>query len=144
MFLSYLFLKRQNTSILFRISKHVLERATILIKARIFYCIYTFPVKENAMMTQRQRLTYLPLAGIALLCILTAIYLAAGKRKENSEHADSVVKHTVETPAEDVLKHWTADRMREAQPAPLPTTNALKPKKRRSRRSSPPVNPEKD
>lgn len=96
------------------------------------------------MMTQRQRLIYLPLAGIVLLSILTAIYLAAGKRKEKSEHADGVAKHTVEKPAEDVLKHWTADRMREAQPAPLPTTNALKPKKRRSRRSSQPVNPEKD
>lgn len=96
------------------------------------------------MKTQRQRLIYLPLTGIALLCILTAFYLAAGKRKAKSEHSDGIAKHSVETPAEDVLKHWTADRMREAQPAPLPTTNALKPKKRRSRRSSQPDNPAKD
>lgn len=96
------------------------------------------------MMTQRQRLIYLPLAGIALLCILSAIYLVAGKRKGKSEHSDGVVKHSVEKPSEDVLKHWTPDRMREAQPAQLPKTDALTPKKRRSRRSSKSINSEKD
>jgi len=101
-------------------------------------------MKENAMKTQRQRRSYLPLAGIVLLCILSAIYFAAGKRKAKSEHSDGVVKHSVETPADEVLKHWTADKMREAQPAQMPTTNALKPKKQRSRRSSQPINPEKD
>lgn len=88
------------------------------------------------MMTQRQRLIYLPLASIVFLCILSAIYFVAGKRKAKSEHSDSVVKHSVEKPADEVLKHWTPEKMREAQPAELPSTNALKPKKQRSRRSS--------
>ena len=96
------------------------------------------------MMTQRQRLMYLPLAGIALLCTFFAIYLVAGKRKAKSNGSGSVAKHTVETPADEVLKHWTADKMREAQPAEMPSTNAIKPKKQRSRRSSHTTNPEKD
>lgn len=112
--------------------------------APYIYYSHSVSVKEDITMTQRQRRIYLSLAGAALLCLLSAIYLAAGKRKEKSEHADGVVKHTVEKPADDILKHWTADRMREAQPAELPTTNALKPKKRRSRRSSQQANPEKD
>lgn len=94
------------------------------------------------MTTQRQRLMYLPLASIAFLCILFAIYLVAEKRKAKSDDSDSVVKHSVATPADDILKHWTAEKMRDAQPAELPSTNTLKPKKRRSRRSSHTTNPE--
>lgn len=94
------------------------------------------------MMTRQQRLISLPLAGFALLSILFTIYLVAGKRKAKSDRSDTVVKHSVETPADEVLKHWTADKMRDAQPAELPSTNALKPKKRRSRRSSHTTNSE--
>ena len=91
-------------------------------------------MKESAMMTQRQTLT-LSLAGTALLGLLSAIYLVASKRKTKSERSNSVVKHSVGKPANDVLKHWTADKMRAAQPVELPNVSAIKPNKQRSPRS---------
>ena len=33
-------------------------------------------------------------------------------------------KHKVETPPDEALKYWTADKMRKAKPAPMPHVNA--------------------
>lgn len=48
---------------------------------------------------------------------------------------NNIVKHSVETPADEALKYWTADKMRDAQAAPMPNTNALKRRKKHPRRS---------
>lgn len=45
----------------------------------------------------------------------------------SQQHPDSEspnVKHTTETPPDEALKYWTADKMRKAKPAPMPHVNA--------------------
>lgn len=60
------------------------------------------------------------------MSLLIGIYLFAWKRKRSSKrNAASVIGHRVEKHPDDVLKHWTADKMRDAQPAPLPKVDAL-------------------
>lgn len=86
------------------------------------------------MMSRQQRLIYLPLLGTILLCLLAGIYLAASKRFSKRGAPARVVKHTVETPADEVLKYWTADKMRDARPARMPVVNALKRVKKQPRR----------
>ena len=76
-------------------------------------------------MSQQQRLIYLPLVGAVLLCLLVCVYLAASKRFSKSTRSIKVTKHRVETPPEEALKYWTADRMRNAKPAPLPKVNSV-------------------
>ena len=76
-------------------------------------------------MLQQQRLIYLPLVGTVLLCLLVGLSLAAWKRFSKSTPSNKVTKHTVETPPEEALKYWTADRMRNAKPAPLPKVNSV-------------------
>jgi hypothetical protein len=85
-------------------------------------------------MSRQQRLIYLPLVGTALLCLLIGVYVAAWKRRSKSDPSAKVVKHSLETPSEDTLKYWTADKMRNARPAKLPNVNAL------SRRKQQPPN----
>jgi len=41
---------------------------------------------------------------------------------------------SVETPADDALKYWTADKMRNAKAAPLPNVNTLERGKQHPRR----------
>ena len=86
------------------------------------------------MMPRQQRLIYLPLVGTILLCLLAGVYLAAWKRFSKRDAPARVVKHTVETPAEEVLKYWTADKMRDARPAQMPVVNALRRVKKQPRR----------
>ena len=86
------------------------------------------------MLSRQQRLIYLPLVGTILLCLLAGVYLAAWKRFSKRAAPARVVKHTVETPAEEVLKYWTADKMRNARPAPMPNVTALKRRKKQPRR----------
>lgn len=82
-------------------------------------------------MLQQRRLIYLPLVGVALTGLLVGVYLLAGRRFMKEDDPGGVVRHTVETPAEDVLKYWTADKMRSAKPAPMPNVDVPEKRKRR-------------
>jgi hypothetical protein len=109
-------------------------------------CTRVLPVssflKERAMMSRQQKLIYLPLVGTILLCLLVGVYLAAWKRRSKSTPSDKIIKHAVETPADEALKYWTADRMRSAKAAPLPNVNALDRGKRHPRRPAHPSRPQ--
>jgi hypothetical protein len=76
-------------------------------------------------MIQQQRLKYLPLVGIVLLCLFVSLYLAVWKRFSKSTPPKKVTKHRVETPPDEALKYWTAEKMRNAKPAPLPKVNSV-------------------
>ena len=67
----------------------------------------------------------LPLVGVILLCLLVGIYLLASRRFAKLDPSDKIIKHSTETSSDEALKYWTADKMREAKPADLPTTNAI-------------------
>jgi len=86
------------------------------------------------MMSQQQRFIQLPLVGVILLGFLLGVYLVVWRffAKPDPE----IVKHTVDTPAEDALKYWTADKMRKAKPAKMPKTDDLKRRKQEPRRPS--------
>jgi hypothetical protein len=86
------------------------------------------------MMTRQQKLNYLPLVGVTLLCLLVVVYLFARKRSSQPEPAAAVARHSVETPADNVLKYWTADRMSSAKAAPMPKVDTVDQKKRQPRR----------
>ena len=90
----------------------------------------------GSVMSQQQRLIYLPLISTIILCILVGVYLAASKRSKSTS-TSKVKKHRVETPPEDALKYWTADRMRNAKAAPLPKVNTLDREKQDPRPSLP-------
>ena len=81
-------------------------------------------------MSRQQRLVFLPLVGTILLCLLVGIYFAAWKRRSKSDPPAKIIKHSVETPAEDALNYWTADKKRNAKPTEMPKTHALGRKKR--------------
>ena len=85
-------------------------------------------------MTRQQNLNYLPLVGIALLSLLVVVYLFARKRSSQPGPAVAVARHSVETPADDVLKYWTADRMSSAKAAPMPEVTTVDQKKSQPRR----------
>jgi len=86
------------------------------------------------MMSRQQKRIYLPLVGTILLCLLGGVYLLAWKRFSKPKPSATIIKHSVETPAEDTLRYWTADRMRQAKAAPLPNVTALDPEKPHPRR----------
>lgn len=86
-------------------------------------------------MAQQQRLIYLPLIGTVLLCLLVGVYFFAKKRSAKSTSSAKAVKHTVKTPAKDVLAYWTADKMRHAKPMPLPQVNEPEGQKHHTRSS---------
>ncbi len=88
-------------------------------------------------MSQQQRLIFLPLVGTFILCLLVGVYLAASKRFSKSTPSNKVTKHKVETPPDEALKYWTADKMRNAKPAPLPKVNTLDREKQNPRPSPP-------
>jgi hypothetical protein len=71
-------------------------------------------------MAQQQRLIQVPLIGALILGVLIGVYLFAWKWFAKSEHEPEVVKHKMDTSSEDVLKYWTAEKMRKAKPAPMP------------------------
>jgi len=77
-------------------------------------------MKERAMMSQQYKLISLPRAGIIFLCLLAGILLFVGKRSSKPDSSDKIIKHPVDTSSADVLKYWTADKMRKAKPAELP------------------------
>ena len=77
------------------------------------------------MISQQQRLNYLPFAGLLILALFVVLFLATRKRFSKSTRSKKVTKHKVETPPDEALKYWTADRMRNAKAAPLPEVNNL-------------------
>ena len=77
-------------------------------------------------MLRQKKLIYMPLVGTILLCLLVGLYLAAWKRFSKPGSPSRIIKHSVETPSDDVLNYWTADKMRNARPARLPNVNALR------------------
>src|SRR5260221_1397026 len=101
-------------------------------------CTRVLPVpsflKERTMMLQQQNLIRLPLVGTILLCVLVGVYLFAWKRFSKPAPSATIVKHEVETPADETLKYWTADKMRNAKAAPLPDVKALDRGKQHPRR----------
>jgi hypothetical protein len=76
-------------------------------------------------MTRKQKLIYLPMVGTIFLCLLVGVYLAVLKRFSKSEPSVIIMKQKVNTPSEDALKYWTANRMRGAKAAPLPNVSTL-------------------
>ena len=86
-------------------------------------------LKERAIMSRQKRLIYLSLVGITLLGLLVGVYLAAWKRFSKPAPSTTIIKHSVETPADDALRYWRADRMRNAKAAPLPHVTAPNPEK---------------
>ena len=91
-------------------------------------------LKERGMMSRQQRLIYLPLVGTILLCLLVCVFLAAWKRFSKPDPSITIIKHSVDTPSDDALKYWTADKMRNAKAAPLPNVNTLDRGKKHPRR----------
>ncbi|GAC1555700.1 MAG: hypothetical protein PVS3B3_02110 [Ktedonobacteraceae bacterium] len=75
------------------------------------------------MMSKQRRYIYWSLVGTTLLSLLVGVFLFARKRFSKSTPPTKVIKHAVETSSEDALAYWTADKMRDAQPAPLPIVN---------------------
>lgn len=73
-------------------------------------------------MSRQKKLIYLPLVGTTLFCLFASVYLIIRKRFLKP-HPSTTTKHSVETSPEDTLKYWTADKMRNAKPAPLPEVN---------------------
>ena len=90
-------------------------------------------------MLQQQKLVRLPLVGAIVLGLLAGVYLLAWKRY--AKPPIKIVKHPVETPADEALKYWTADKMRDAGPAPMPHVVARGRKKRDPRRPPRPSRP---
>jgi hypothetical protein len=86
------------------------------------------------MMLRQQRLIQLPVFGVILLCLLVSVYLIVSKRVSKPEPPAKIVKHSVDTPPDDAIKYWTADKMRDTKAADLPNTDALKPGKHRPQR----------
>jgi hypothetical protein len=76
-------------------------------------------------MTRKQKLIFLPMVGTIFLCLLVGVYLAVLKRFSKSEPSVIIMKQKVNTPSEDALKYWTANRMRDAKAAPLPNVSTL-------------------
>ncbi len=93
------------------------------------------------MMSRQQKLIRLPLVGTILLCLLVGVYLVAWKRFSKPTPSATIIKHSVETPSDDALKYWTADKMRNAKADPLPNVNALDRGKQHPRRPPHPSSP---
>ncbi len=87
-------------------------------------------------MLQQRRRVNLPVVGTILLGLLAGVYLFAWKRF--AKPSLKVVKHKVETSPDQALKYWTADKMRDAIPAPMPHVSKPGQGKRRPRRPARP------
>ena len=88
------------------------------------------------MMSQRYRLIVLPLAGAVLLGLFVGLYLFAWKRLSKADAPVTIIKHPVDTHADDALKYWTADKMRDAKATNMPNIKTLDQGKKRKRRPS--------
>lgn len=88
-------------------------------------------------MSQSRRAIYLPSLGTLLLSLLIGVFLFTRKRRAKSNPAGKVVTHSVETSPEDTLAYWTADKQRDAKPAPMPVVDEHKQEKRPKQSSQP-------
>jgi hypothetical protein len=95
-------------------------------------------------MSRQQKLISLPLGGAILLCLFVGIYLFALKRFSKQGPSGRILKHSVETPADEALKYWTADKMRNAKPAKMPNVDAIERGKKSPRRPPHPSRPSED
>jgi hypothetical protein len=91
------------------------------------------------MMSRQQRLIQRPLVGVTLLCLLTGVLLATWKRSakkakkaEKTNSSGTIIKHPVDTSADETLKYWTAEKMRDAKPAKMPHVDNLEKGKKQS------------
>jgi len=85
-------------------------------------------------MSRQWRSIQLPLVGVILVCLLVGVYLFAYKRFSKPDPSTTIIKHSVETDPNEVLKYWTADKMRDAKPADLPNVDTLDRGKQHPRR----------
>jgi hypothetical protein len=96
------------------------------------------------MMSQSRRRIQLPLIGTLLLCLFIGIYLVTCRRFAKSNPSGAITKHSVETPSDDVLKYWSAGKMRNAKGVDLPNVDALNQEKQHSRRPPHKSSPRQD
>jgi len=93
-------------------------------------------------MSRLQKPIQLPLVGMIILCLLAIAYLIAGKKRSSKPGPSAtIIKHPVDTSADDTLKYWTADKMRRAKGADLPHVNALDQEKKHPQRPPDKSNP---
>jgi hypothetical protein len=85
-------------------------------------------MKERSVMLEKQNLTRFLLPGIVLLCLFVGVSLIAWRRLAKPTPI-TIVKHPVNTPPDEALKYWTADKMRKAGTTNMPQTDAIKPGK---------------
>ncbi len=90
-------------------------------------------------MLQQRKFIQLPLVGAILFCLLVGVYLFASKRFSKPGDSTGVVKHKVDTPAEEALKYWTEEKMRKAKPAKMPKVKARALKRGKKGPQSPPA-----
>ena len=83
-------------------------------------------------MPQQPKLITVSLIGTVLVGLFIGVYLVAWSKRSSHkpDRRETVVKHTVETSHDDVLKYWTTERMRNAQPAPMPNVPNVTPLER--------------
>jgi hypothetical protein len=91
-------------------------------------------LKERYMMPRKPTLIQLSLVGTVLLGLLIGVYLAAGKRFPRPNPSGAIIGHSLDTHPDDILKYWTADKMRNAKPAAMPNVTALEQGKQHLRR----------
>jgi hypothetical protein len=80
-------------------------------------------MKERDMMSQQNRLIQLSLLGALLLALFAVVYLA--NKRIGKPGRPKIVKHRVKTKPADALKHWTAERMRDAKGVELPKVDIV-------------------
>ena len=93
-------------------------------------------------MLRKPTLIQLSLAGTVLLGLLIGLYLVAGRRFPKPDPSGTVIRHSIDTHPDDVLKYWTANKMRNAKPAEMPNITSLDGRKRHPRRSRHTSDPE--
>lgn len=81
-------------------------------------------------MSLQRRTPFITVVGVLVLSVLIGVFLFARKRRAKSPSSAKVIMHSVETSPEDALTYWTADKMRDAKPAPMPVVNEHSQEKR--------------
>ena len=82
-------------------------------------------MKDRDVISQQQKLIYIPIIGAFILGLFVVLFLAMRKRSSKSTSSKKVTKHHVESSPDEALKYWTADKMRNAIGAPLPEVDNL-------------------
>lgn len=85
-------------------------------------------------MPRKSILIRLSMVGTILLGLLIGVYLVIGKRFPKPDPSDAIARHSVDTQPDNVLKYWTANKMRNAKPADMPNVTLPEQGKKRPRR----------